>query len=80
MRTWNSGLPGRAPCTVAAGPHPCFEVVYAQGVQPDFDEVWAFESAIDTQWAHAIAPGADILLVETLTNQLSHLLQVLILR
>ncbi len=68
------GLPGRAPCTVAAGPHPCFEVVYAQGEQPDFDEGWAFESAIDTQWAHAIAPGADILLVETPSNQLFDML------
>lgn len=25
---------------------------------------WALEQALDTQWAHAIAPGADILLVQ----------------
>lgn len=67
------GLPGRPPCTVAAGPHPCFEVVYAQGSQPGFDEGWAVESALDTQWAHSIAPGADILLVETATDLLIHL-------
>jgi subtilase family serine protease len=59
-----NGLPGKPACTVAAGPHPCFQVIYAQGSQPSVNGVWANESAIDTQWAHAIAPSADILLVE----------------
>ena len=26
---------------------------------------WAVETSLDVQWAHAIAPGANILLVET---------------
>lgn len=70
-----NGLPGRAPCTVAAGPHPCFQVVFAQGTQPAFNEGWALESAIDIQWAHAIAQGADILLVETADNTFGNLFQ-----
>ena len=69
------GLPGRKPCTVADGPHPCFQVVYARGTQPPFDEFWALESALDTQWAHAIAPEADILLVEASSNLFVDLFQ-----
>jgi subtilase family serine protease len=30
---------------------------------------WAWETALDVEWAHAIAPGANILLVETPTNE-----------
>ncbi|HVJ04763.1 MAG TPA: S53 family peptidase [Candidatus Saccharimonadales bacterium] len=29
---------------------------------------WAEESSLDVQWAHAIAPGADIILVAAVTN------------
>lgn len=50
-------------CTVAAGPHPCLERVYVSG-KPAYQEEWAIEAALNVQWAHAIAPGADILLVE----------------
>jgi subtilase family serine protease len=67
------GLPGRKPCNPVNGPHPCFQVLYAAGVQPAFDEVWALESALDVQWAHAIAPGADILLVEAASNGIADL-------
>lgn len=67
------GLPGRPPCTVAVGPHPCFQVVYARGTQPPFDDFWALEGALDIQWAHAIAPGADLLLVEGMDNTLGEL-------
>jgi subtilase family serine protease len=69
------GLPGRKPCTVASGPHPCFEVVYARGTQPPFDASWAVEGALDVQWAHAIAPGADILYVEASSNNIVDLFQ-----
>jgi subtilase family serine protease len=34
---------------------------------------WGLESALDTQWAHAIAPGADIILVEAASNSLANL-------
>lgn len=67
------GLPGQAPCTVANGPHPCFQKVFAQSEPPTHD-VWAMEIALDTQWAHAIAPRADILLVEAINAKLSSLL------
>ncbi len=62
------GVPGRGGCTVAAGPHPCFEVVYARVVQPAFNDSWALESSLDVQMAHTVAPGADILLMESSTN------------
>ncbi len=35
---------------------------------PAVDADWATESCIDVQWAHAIAPGASILLVEASSN------------
>ena len=73
------GLPGRAPCTVAAGPHSCFQQIHARPtpspLPPPGQEVWNLESALDIQWAHAIAPGADILLVEASSNALLDLFQ-----
>ena len=38
------------------------------------DSGWALEASLDTQWAHAIAPGAKILLVEAKSASLSDLL------
>lgn len=35
---------------------------------------WALETSLDVEWAHAIAPNANILLVEATTNSLSNLL------
>jgi len=67
------GLPNTLTCTVATGPHPCFQKVYAQ-TKPRTDSGWALEISLDIQWAHAIAPGADILLVEAKNNFLSSLL------
>jgi subtilase family serine protease len=60
-------------CAAPGVPHPCFQVVYASSVEPPVDALWALESALDTQWAHAIAPGADIILVEAASNSLSDL-------
>ncbi len=54
------GLP---PCTTANG---CFRKVDAGG-GADYahkNADWALEIAMDVEWAHAIAPGARILLVE----------------
>src|SRR5438445_3364229 len=69
-----NGLPGSPTCTVAAGPHPCFEkrVAYSN---PRVDPVWALEISLDVEWAHAIAPGADILLVESPHTTLSSMLR-----
>src|SRR5262249_22602105 len=35
---------------------------------------WASEIALDVEWAHAIAPGANILLVEATNNSFANLL------
>ncbi|HEX5414022.1 MAG TPA: S8 family serine peptidase, partial [Chloroflexota bacterium] len=51
------------PCTIARGPHPCLEWVYPTG-RPEYQDDWATDAALSVEWAHAIAPGADILLVE----------------
>jgi subtilase family serine protease len=64
------GLPA---CTTANG---CLTKVDASGgtSYPPFNNGWAFESSIDVQWAHAVAPGAKILLVEAQSESLGHML------
>lgn len=42
-------------------------VVYPQG-QGNVDTNWALETALDIEWAHAIAPGAKIMLVVSKDN------------
>ena len=56
------GLP---PCTTKNG---CFKLVYATGKQPKANCGWAQEAALDIEWAHAMAPGAKIVLVEAASN------------
>jgi subtilase family serine protease len=64
------GLPS---CTTANG---CFRKVNQTGGTnyPRKDAGWALEISLDVQWAHAIAPGAKILLVEAKSNSFSNLL------
>lgn len=64
------GLPA---CTTANG---CFKKVNQTGGNsyPRKDAGWALEISLDVQWAHAIAPGAKILLVEASTNSFANLL------
>jgi subtilase family serine protease len=64
------GLPE---CTTANG---CFKKVDQKGgtKYPRYDGGWALEIALDIQWAHAMAPGAKILLVEASSNSFSNLL------
>jgi subtilase family serine protease len=64
------GLPA---CTTANG---CFRKVNQTGgtSYPRKDAGWALEISLDVQWAHAIAPGAHILLVEATTNSFANLL------
>jgi subtilase family serine protease len=62
------GLP---PCTTLNG---CFAKVNQTGGSvplPRRNNSWGLEISLDVQWAHAIAPGAKILLVEATTA--SHL-------
>jgi subtilase family serine protease len=61
------GLPA---CTSSNG---CFRKVYSNGKQPARNANWAVEISLDVEWAHAIAPKATILLVETPTNSLTDL-------
>lgn len=58
------------PCTTANG---CFKKVFSGGSQPPGDTGWGVEIALDVQWAHAIAPKAKIILVETPDNLLTNL-------
>ncbi|HZP97884.1 MAG TPA: peptidase S8/S53 subtilisin kexin sedolisin [Candidatus Limnocylindria bacterium] len=64
------GLP---PCTTANG---CFTKVNQTGGTryPKVNSGWALEISLDVQWAHAIAPGAKILLVEASSNSFANLL------
>jgi subtilase family serine protease len=64
------GLPA---CTTANG---CFTKVDERGgtTYPRKDAGWALEISLDVQWAHAIAPGAHILLVEADSNSFANLL------
>src|SRR5262245_15702486 len=41
-----------------------FSKVFAQGSKPKADGGWAQETSLDVEWAHAIAPRANIMLVE----------------
>jgi subtilase family serine protease len=49
---------------------PRFDIIHPAGAPPPFRPTklmagWAFETSMDVEWAHALAPGASILLVET---------------
>jgi subtilase family serine protease len=48
------GLPA---CTQANG---CLTVIYATGTKPPPNAGWSGETSLDVQWAHAIAPQAQI--------------------
>jgi subtilase family serine protease len=64
------GLPS---CTTANG---CFKKVNQSGgsTYPKTDPGWSLEISLDVQWAHAIAPGAKILLVEASSSSFTNLL------
>ncbi len=56
---------------------PNFQQVYAttNGKAPRTNCGWAQEAALDIEWAHAMAPGAKIVLVEAASNSFSDLLK-----
>jgi subtilase family serine protease len=72
LNTFSSqfGLPA---CTTANG---CFTKVNQTGgtKYPRYNSGWGLEIALDIEWAHAIAPGAKILLVEARSNSFGNLL------
>src|SRR5438132_12553133 len=51
-----------------------FRTVYASGARPRTDAGWSLEIALDVEWAHAIAPAANIVLVAAATNSFDNLL------
>jgi subtilase family serine protease len=57
---------------------PKFTKVYANGngncVVPPYDSGWALESSLDTQWSFAMAPAAQIILVEACSNSYTDLM------
>ena len=57
-------------------PDPIFTKVNQTGGTslPKADAGWAGEIALDVEWAHAVAPGAKILLVEARSSSLSDLM------
>jgi subtilase family serine protease len=62
-------------CTKSNG---CFLRVNQSGQTknyPSTNSGWALEAALDVQWAHAIAPGAKILLVEAKTNSFTNMMK-----
>jgi fibronectin type 3 domain-containing protein len=60
------GLPA---CTTTNG---CFVKATPSGL-PRSNSGWALEMALDVEWAHAIAPGAKIMLVEAKSNSFNDL-------
>jgi kumamolisin len=54
--------------------NPCFVKVYAVS-KPRANCGWAQEAALDIEWAHAMAPYAQIVLVEAKSNSFSDLLK-----
>jgi subtilase family serine protease len=48
-------------------------VAYPQGLPANVSTGWALETALDIEWAHAIAPGANILLVVSYDNSLANM-------
>jgi kumamolisin len=58
-------------------PAPDLTVVYAQGMEPAVGPSagYELEEALDTEWAHAMAPGAKLYLVEAADNSLLNLFE-----
>jgi subtilase family serine protease len=57
--------------------NPCFKRVNQTGgtSYPKKNPGWALEIALDVEWAHAVAPGAKILVVEASSNSFSNLMK-----
>ena len=51
------------------------EIIYARGAVPPVNPQWAFETALDVQWSHALAPFARIVVVLAASNTLTDMFQ-----
>lgn len=55
-------------------PAPSFKVMYASGKPANgCSSGWALEESLDVQWAHAMAPKAQVVLMEAASNSFSDL-------
>jgi len=53
----------------------CFAKIPASGSKlPKADQGWALEIALDVQWAHVVAPAANIVLIEAASNSFTDLM------
>jgi kumamolisin len=68
------GLPIETSPNPTARGNKALEVLYAAGHRPQADGGWSEEAALDIEWAHAMAPGAKILLVEARSSSNADLL------
>ncbi len=68
------GLPALVQCSGSVTSN-CFAQAYAAGTKPAANGSWALEAALDIEWAHAMAPGAKIVLVEAASANYSDLFQ-----
>jgi subtilase family serine protease len=70
-------LPQQTTTNATASTNKVFQVVYANGSQPqsggNYIASWNLEESLDIEWAHAIAPNAKIYLVEARTDSMSDL-------
>ena len=64
---------GLAPCTVQ---NKCLEI-HTMSTSTKTNAGWAFESTMDVEWAHAIAPQAKILLIEAKSSKGTDLLKAI---
>jgi subtilase family serine protease len=55
------------------GNNGCFRKIYASGFRPRSNSGWALEMSLDVEWAHTIAPQANIILVEASSSSFSAL-------
>ena len=69
------GLPMETSTNALAATNTVFQVINARGIPPALDAGWAMESALDIEWAHAMAPMAKIVLVQSASNTFLDLFQ-----
>ena len=62
-------------CTQFSLPKTTIQIAYPDGQPTKTDGGWALETALDVEWAHAIAPSATILLVVAKDASLGSLLK-----
>jgi len=73
------GLPTETSTNATLASNHVFQVVYAGRNKPRVNTGWNQEAALDIEWAHAMAPGAKIILVEANSSSFIDLFNAVIL-